>query len=963
VARAQRRPESGEKVFGRNHNVDDRRSSQARHETRRGHPKRVCPLVIVGAALASVMTAAGPISVPAAQAAGPSGSRQVNPIIECFIARPDLATPGGSAFEVRMGTEYNGGTTTANGLPNTWTNPDAKTIPATPPIGGAQTTPPSFNDTNGSGTRQTGEAVYNAVTSGTLLSPLPTWFSKPQLTSASGTPDHVVWPPFVWDPTGTATGTVRDRSGRSLWWASAPTRILVPGGGTATWQIDGTTRSFTAPTAFGAGGTAQRCSQHVFLEKTWNGSPTPPAELNPQTYRMTATMVANPTEPTILNTGSATCAYLEPVMADGSSAVDANFAPFPKGNAIFGTVVSLTLKCIYNNALPYSSDAGGFWIPKGSTYTVVESGMPVGWVAEDGIGTTEVADHESIDSYARCRYYAGFGSTAAQLDSDGSVIPKFGRDSAKWCLHSVNNVPYYDLALRNRLDPTDAQAADGLRVGEKITFLLEVFNQGDDIGEFDLTDDIPAGSGWSFAIADNPPATSTAGSYGAPTTLPTFTWNATNPLMPMATITGTIEPSTSVVIPIVLTVTAPIPFSDLVNTAEISGLRNVAGTSVIDRDSTPDNLPGDVIDDDEIDSRVFAPPTGHVSDEDDHDIADARWWDLSLTKTNAEFVIDRNRSPLTTQFTITVKNQGTREALNIEVLDTAPVGSVVDQITGLGAGTNCGAVGGVTISCTIDSLAAGAVATFDVTIVVTDLLHGLYENTAEIVALQGTVVSGGVGSVVDVDDIDSLPDADIGNDAVFANPSDPFGHPGNSHNDIDYLGAVASLNQPNLADEDDHDVQAVQLTALPPPPTTTTTIAVTTSTTLAPTTSTEPPTTSTTTLPATTSTTVAATTSTEPSTTSTTPAPVSPTVDPTTTTAALPATTDDNASGVPVATPALQDTTPVTVPDLPQRPSSSVVSGALPSTGGDAMRPLWAALVLLVVGLLLVPVSRRRTAR
>ncbi len=74
----------------------------------------------------------------------------------------------------------------------------------------------------------------------------------------------------------------------------------------------------------------------------------------------------------------------------------------------------------------------------------------------------------------------------------------------------------YDLAVRKRIDPTDSAGADGLVPGERVRFLIEVFNQGRDVDSVSVVDGVAASSGFQFDPVDNPAGTGGAGSYAAP---------------------------------------------------------------------------------------------------------------------------------------------------------------------------------------------------------------------------------------------------------------------------------------------------------------------------------------------------------------------------------------------------------------------------------------------------------------
>ena len=419
------------------------------------------------------------------------------------------------------------------------------------------------------------------------------------------------------------------------------------------------------------------------------------------------------------------------------------------------------------------NDAGGAPDSAADTQTTDDPNPTASSIAGDGTGAT-----------------GGSSALTDEDDADPAVI----------------ELPY-DLALRKRIDPSDPQAIDGADDQDRITFYLEVLNQGRDVSEIDVIDYLGAGTGWMFDIADNPGGTAVAGTYAAPAVLPTYTWDATDPAKPVATITGGLQGGESVRIPIVLTVNAAdLPAGGLANVAEIAEFRDGDGVALVDRDSTPDaDAANDVMIDDVIDNSPSS-PVG--ADEDDSDIAYLKWWDLALIKTSADYVLDATAAAPLATFTITLKNQGVEPATNVTVLDTAPAGTVIDSMSLVdsGSGTCSAAIG----ECVIDTLAPGATEDIAVVLRISDKTVGSYENTAEITGLQGMLDLGAGPVAVDVSDIDSTPDADVANDVLFEDPTNPD-DPRNSHNQIDYTTGTpnGSINEPNPTDEDDHDTQVV----------------------------------------------------------------------------------------------------------------------------------------------------------
>ncbi len=323
----------------------------------------------------------------------------------------------------------------------------------------------------------------NELSGGNVVVGPPTDFTRP-VDDGAGGPAHVVWPPFAWDP------PTRDRSGRTQWWTAREAVVDIAAGSTATYRLAGRSASL------GVGAATQRCSQHVFVTRLWDGSPTPPSDLDKQTYELTITHVSNADEPTVLNTGSGTCRYLEYLTPS------AFFAPFGEG---FTTTETDRLNCWYDNRLPYSSDIGGFWVPRGTAYRVAESGLPAGYVTDAGLGDFTVDSARPAATYARCEYYPAFGSSAAVLDSDGSAIPEYGRAAGKWCNHLVTSPALStDLSIAKAL-------VGSLVAGSTATYEITVTNDGpvDDPGPIEVTDELPAGL--SFASSDSTVFGCTAG--------------------------------------------------------------------------------------------------------------------------------------------------------------------------------------------------------------------------------------------------------------------------------------------------------------------------------------------------------------------------------------------------------------------------------------------------------------------
>ncbi len=333
--------------------------------------------------------------------------------------------------------------------------------------------------------------------------------------------------------------------------------------------------------------------------------------------------------------------------------------------------------------------------------------------------------------------------------------------------NTATRKPVLDLALRKTL--ADGQA-EVVRVGDKVTFDIEVFNQGNTrVAGIELVDYLPA----ELELAD---ANWTAGPDGMATT-----WLKGGPLAPGKSRT------------VQLTAKVLQTAEKIENLAEISKetavdeggqpIEDADGNRLTDVDSTPDtDKANDKLVDDQIDD------DGTV-DEDDHDVAslkadEALVLDLALRKTLAQGQDSIVRVGDKVTFDIEVFNQGNTHASGIEVVDYLADGQEL-------ADANWTAAAGNTATMKLDgvTLAPGESHKVQVTVKITSV--GSLENLAEIT--KETAVDENGKPVVGPDskpltDIDSTPDTDKGNDKLV-------------DDQIDDDGTV---------DEDDHDVAKLE---------------------------------------------------------------------------------------------------------------------------------------------------------
>ncbi|WP_208300297.1 SdrD B-like domain-containing protein [Prosthecobacter fusiformis] len=209
--------------------------------------------------------------------------------------------------------------------------------------------------------------------------------------------------------------------------------------------------------------------------------------------------------------------------------------------------------------------------------------------------------------------------------------------------------PKYDLALRKTLA---AGQANPVRTGSKVTFSIEVFNQGDiAVNNITLVDYTPTGLVLDAALSPN--------------------WVAQSNGTATGLIIHPVQPGQSHMVSITYTVALSAEGQTLHNFAEITGTKDPDGADIADVDSTADSLPGNdgLVDDDEL--------YNNNGDEDDHDQADIvilppGVWDLALRKSLAVNQAQSVNPGDNVSFNIEVFNQGTEPAYSVRVVDYIP---------------------------------------------------------------------------------------------------------------------------------------------------------------------------------------------------------------------------------------------------------------------------------------------------
>ncbi len=338
--------------------------------------------------------------------------------------------------------------------------------------------------------------------------------------------------------------------------------------------------------------------------------------------------------------------------------------------------------------------------------------------------------------------------------------------------HDIALIPVFDLALRKTVASQDSP---NLTIGTKVTFGIEVFNQGSiDATNVEVTDYVQ--DGFVFNAADN-----TAALTGN-----TNDWSGASPDEPRLEV-GPLAAGDSTTVLITLEfATEPTGTARLRNLAEITDADddgNAATPGPVDQDSTPDTDPGDALEDDEIDENGVDDTTGDgIADEDDHDVADLDVFDLALRKTRRSIAPDPLVVGSLVTYELEVFNQGSVDAFAVKLTDYVAPGFTFS------AADNAGWDGTDPSNPTIvvPTLTAGDSATVSI---VLEFVGGVpvAENTAEIRGADDDADPDNQPPV----DVDSVADGSNG-DAV---EDDEIGEDGANDTTGD-----------GVADEDDHDI-------------------------------------------------------------------------------------------------------------------------------------------------------------
>jgi uncharacterized repeat protein (TIGR01451 family) len=382
----------------------------------------------------------------------------------------------------------------------------------------------------------------------------------------------------------------------------------------------------------------------------------------------------------------------------------------------------------------------------------------------DNAGDDDIDSDSYIWEETNCSTFTDYPVVTINTQSPGKNDYNF--DIAFTPLVVIDTTPapgpvIYDLALIKKLDVSSI-----IQVNRSIRFEMIVQNQGTNaVASYDLVDYIP--SGFSFDNANN-------------------TGWVLNGNIAKYIVNEILLPNQKKSVFINLILLPNATADQLINTAEISGMRNEFGEKLIDNDSAPDEDPNNDkggVPNSDTDNNF----DNNINDEDDHDRESLVVNDLALIKTSNSTTV---REGDIVEFVITVRNQGNSTIGSFDLVDYLPLGfsfetslnptwnqngsnvtKSVNQI--LTAGQEYSEVLKLRVNSAAKNNAAALV------------------NTAEISRM--TDANGS-----DIMDSDSRPDSDSSNDVggLVGTPSDNL------------------WNGDGTSDEDDHDQAAVSIVDL-----------------------------------------------------------------------------------------------------------------------------------------------------
>ena len=377
-------------------------------------------------------------------------------------------------------------------------------------------------------------------------------------------------------------------------------------------------------------------------------------------------------------------------------------------------------------------------IPAGTSSTFeIEGTIDAGFMGVSLINDAEITGGSDVDGGPDATDIdstPGNDATPDDIGNDNDTADTMGGDDQDPAVVPIGQA--FDLALTKIINTTATPGP--YAPGVPVQFTITVFNQGTlDAFDVDVMDDAPTGLSVPTLVA---------GQTGVSQNLP---GDFTIDLVPAGM---------SVSIEVEATIDAGFTGASLINDAEIAGGSDVdGGPDAIDLDSTPgdDATPEDTANDND------TADTMGGDDQDPAVVPIVQTFDLALTKViNTTATSGPYLPGDRVQFTISVVNQGTTPAFDIDVIDTPPLGLSTPTLVSGQIGVAQNAPGNFTL----DFVGLGMTSTFEVEATIdAGFMGASLINNAEITG--GSTTDGGP----DATDVDSTPGDnatpdDLGND-------------------------------------------------------------------------------------------------------------------------------------------------------------------------------------------------------
>ena len=334
------------------------------------------------------------------------------------------------------------------------------------------------------------------------------------------------------------------------------------------------------------------------------------------------------------------------------------------------------------------------------------------------------------------------------IQGNGTGMPRDGDAGTDTDDADIASIQVFDLALVKTLNPTLTNLP--VSPGDLVVYDISIYNQGNiDAYDIQISDYVPEG----FILADT-------------------LWQMVEDTAQLRLPVDHILAGDSSVVRISMQVAPLFQDTSIINNAEIEHAEDVAGVQQQDIDSTPGDADGSTPDSTDNDTA----DTDGGDDYDPAEIAVDQTFDLALAMVVAESGPFVPGDKVT--YTITVHNQGSLDATDVEITDTPPVGMMIVDSAWT---DNTFLVG---------NLAAGASTAIDVELMIGATFQGTsLVNNAEITAAANAL------GLEDEDGAISIIDGGVAGDESELD----------TDNDIDDDGVGTPGTTDNAADVDDYD--------------------------------------------------------------------------------------------------------------------------------------------------------------